>query len=338
MSRAFRGVARLALGMAISGVSVFLVLQVVDLEEAALHLGAASWPVLGLALVGIWADVLLRAVRWQLLLRPIAHISLVRVTRYLLVGYLANNVLPARVGELVRAHYVGDRERVSRASVVGTIVVERALDVMGLVFIGFIAWWLTGMLGAIQPLLAVGLVVSVAAGGVIWGMPLIQRVRVARRFADRGHRGRRLATGLGAGLAVVRSRQLVFRAGVLTLLAWIATGAAFQAASASLALQLSPAEIMMVVAGVNLATAIPSAPGYVGTFELAAVAIAGMFGADPTGSFAVAVLVHAAILVSTTIGGIVAMHAVGVRWSALAAETAAEPTGPAWHRRWTTGR
>ncbi len=318
MTPAFRQWVRLGLGAAISGVCIFLVLQVVDLNQVGRHLGAASWPLLVAAVIAIWTDLLLRSLRWQALLQPIAAISLMHVTRYLLVGYLANNVLPARVGELVRGHYVGDREGVSRASVVGTIIVERVLDVMGLVLIGGVAWWLTGMLGSIQPLLVAGLAVSVLAGGVIYGLPLIRRLRIARRFAERGHRIHRVASDLGLGLAVVRRWQIVLRASALTLLAWLATAIAFQAASASLSLQLSPAEVLMLAAGVNLATAIPSAPGYLGTFELAAVALAGTLGADPSTAFAMAVLVHAAILISTTIGGLLAMYSVGIRWSSLA--------------------
>ena len=47
---------------------------------------------------------------------------------YLAVGYAANNVLPARLGELVRSHYLGDREGISRTTTLGTVVVERVVD------------------------------------------------------------------------------------------------------------------------------------------------------------------------------------------------------------------
>lgn len=318
MTPAFRAFVRLGSGAAISGVCVFLVLQVVDLGQVGRHIGAATWPLLILGVIAIWADLLLRSMRWQALLQPLADIPLVRVTRYLLVGYLANNVLPARVGELVRGHYAGGREGVSRASVVGTIIVERVLDVLGLVLIAGLAWSVTGMLGSIRPLLMAGLAVTVLAVATIFGLPLLRRLRMAQRFAARGHRIHRLASDLASGLVVVRRWQLLLKASALTLLAWFATAVAFQAASASVSLQLSPAEVLMLSAGVNLATAIPSAPGYLGTFELAAVALAGTFGADPSAAFAMAVLVHAAILISTTIGGLLAMYSVGISWSSLA--------------------
>ena len=76
-------------------------------------------------------DVTLRALRWRGLLAPIARLRLPTVAASLLVGYLANNILPARLGELVRSHHLGDRTGVSRASILGTVVVERVVDTGG---------------------------------------------------------------------------------------------------------------------------------------------------------------------------------------------------------------
>ena len=65
---------------------------------------------------GIVVDLLFRGLRWQRLLAPIHPVPYRRALGYLLIGYLANNLLPARLGELVRAHYLGDREGVSRTT------------------------------------------------------------------------------------------------------------------------------------------------------------------------------------------------------------------------------
>ena len=77
-------------------------------------------------------DLALRALRWQRLRRPIATVRYPPMLGYLLIGYLANNVLPARLGELVRSHYLGDREGISRASALGTVVVERVVVIVRL--------------------------------------------------------------------------------------------------------------------------------------------------------------------------------------------------------------
>ena len=114
---------RVGIGLAISIFSIWFVLRDVDLGQAWAIIRTASpaWLVLGLLCLS--ADVLLRAVRWQRLILPIQRVRFLPILGYLLVGYLANNVLPARLGELVRSHYLGDRERISRASTLGTVVV-----------------------------------------------------------------------------------------------------------------------------------------------------------------------------------------------------------------------
>ena len=73
---------------------------------------------------------LARALRWQRLLAPIAAVPYLHMLQYLLVGYVFNNVLPARLGELVRSHYAGDREGISRSTTLGTVVVERVIDLV----------------------------------------------------------------------------------------------------------------------------------------------------------------------------------------------------------------
>jgi uncharacterized protein (TIRG00374 family) len=114
-----------------------------------------------------------RTLRWQRLLAPIAHVPYHHTLGYLLVGYLANNVLPARIGELVRSHYAGDREGISRSTTLGTIVVERVVDLVTVVAIASVAILVLSVRGivasavlagaAVAALLAVVLAIGIAA-------------------------------------------------------------------------------------------------------------------------------------------------------------------------------
>jgi len=106
--------------MAVSIASVLLVLRSVDLRQVTGLLAHAALPLFALAVAATSLDVVLRAGRWRVLVSPLTVVPLNRVLSYLLVGYLANNVLPGRAGELVRSHYLGDREGASRVSILGT--------------------------------------------------------------------------------------------------------------------------------------------------------------------------------------------------------------------------
>jgi len=110
VKRLTTGLARSGIGILISLVCVYLALRGVDLGQTAGLMGTVRLPWLCLAVVGISADLVFRALRWQRLIAPIHPVPLGRLSGYMLVGYLANNVLPARLGELVRSHYLGDRE------------------------------------------------------------------------------------------------------------------------------------------------------------------------------------------------------------------------------------
>ncbi len=311
-----RSLLRGGIGIAISVVSLYLVLRQVDLTAVGRVLGSAApgWVAGVMACIAI--DVLCRTVRWQGLLAPIQRVRFVPVLGYLLVGYLANNVLPARLGELVRSHYLGDRENLSRATTLGTIVVERVVDTAVLVAIASAAILLLHVRGVVASAVLVGLgitgllVVGLAAALVAHRLPYADRAVTA---VERWPTVISLAGRLRGGLAVAGRPRTVTVAVAWSLVAWSATVVAFAAAGQAVGVQLTWGQAALLAAGVSLATAIPAGPGYLGTFELAAVQIAAVFGVGADPAVALAVLVHAVILVLTSVGGAVALLLLGWR-------------------------
>jgi uncharacterized membrane protein YbhN (UPF0104 family) len=99
----------------------------------------------------------------------------------------------------------------------------------------------------------------------------------------------------------------------LTLAAWVLDATVFWVAARSLGLELAPLGAMLVSAVAVLSTAVPTAPGYVGTYELAAVAAAGVAGITGESALALAVLVHVITLVPLSAGGALALWAIGGR-------------------------
>src|SRR5213078_940959 len=117
-------------GFAVSIVALLIVINGVDLQATADVLRSADPRWIAFGAVFVCADLAFRGVRWQRLVHPIRSVRYLHMLGYLLIGYLMNNVLPARLGELVRSHYLGDREGISRASALGTVVVERVVDLV----------------------------------------------------------------------------------------------------------------------------------------------------------------------------------------------------------------
>jgi uncharacterized protein (TIRG00374 family) len=309
-----RPLLRALLGVAISAVAVALVIRQVDLGAAweVLREAAPAWVAAAVACIAL--DVGLRALRWRALLAPVARLPLTSVAASMLIGYLANNVLPARLGELVRSHHLGDRTGVSRASVLGTVVVERVVDTAVLVTIASVSIVILSVRGLVASAVLLGLaatgilVAGLALALVAHRLPFADRVIAA---VERRPAVARAAARLRGGLAVAGRPRTMTSAIAWSVAAWTATIVAFAAAGQAIGVELTWGQAALLAAGVSLVTAIPAGPGYVGTFELAAVEIAGAVGIAANPAFALALLVHAVILAVTSVGGVVAFLAAG---------------------------
>jgi hypothetical protein len=311
-----RFVFRAVVGIAISVLAFAIVFRSVDPEVTGRILAEAAPGWLALVAVFLVVDVLVRAVRWRRLLAPIKDVPFLATLEYLLIGYLANNVLPARLGELVRCHYLGDRQGISRTTALGTVVVERVVDIAVVVAIAAFAIIVLSIRGLVASAVLVGvaivvlLVIALAIGIAAHRVPGAERVAAA---AARWPRLGELTTKLRHGLAVAGRPRTLFEALALSVVAWGATLLAFAAAGQAVGVELTVGQASLLAAGVALAAAIPSGPAALGTFELAGVRIAQAFGVAAEPAFAIALLVHGAILVITSVGGIIALIRLGWR-------------------------
>lgn len=323
-------VLRGTIGIGISLVSLGLVLRQVDFASVAQVLSTAVPAWLAVMIAFQLVDVAVRGLRWQWLLAPIQRVPYLRTLDYLLVGYLANNILPARLGELVRSHYLGDREGVSRTTTLGTVVVERVVDIAVLVAIASVAILILQVRGVVASAVLVGLALTgLLVLGLVVALVAHRLPGAERAIAtiERWPRVHELGRRLRGGLAVAGRPRTLGGAVGLSLVTWASTIVAVAAAGRSIGLELSTAEAALFASGIALATAIPSGPGYLGTFELAGVTIGRVLGIPADTAFALALIVHVSILAITSLGGTIAFVRIWRRTPARAGEPgqASEP-------------
>ena len=306
------------LGIAVSVFAVWVLLGSVDIEAAFAVLRTASPAWIAVMFLTAMIDIGARGARWRALLAPIAPLPYRRVLGYTYIGYLANNVLPARLGELYRSHALGEGEGVSRPTVLGTVVVERVVDTVMVVAIASLAVVVLSARGVMSSAVLLGLafvtllVIGLGLGIAAHRLPGADRVAamVARR-PRLLELGRRLRDGLAvAGRPRTMAVALAFSA-----LAWTASITTFLAAGQAIGVELTVAQGALLTSGVALVTIVPSGPGYLGTFELTVVGIASGFGIPRDDAFALGLLVHLVSLATTSIGGVVAVLAVRRRAS-----------------------
>lgn len=232
-----------------------------------------------------------------------------------MIGYMANNVLPLRAGEVVRAYVVARRVRAARGVsdafwlVTGTMVVERVLDSLALVLIlaalvlvipvpHFLEWAAAAVLAI--DLASVALLIAIAR------RPDVSR-RLLARLTRRWPALERATVGVFdaalRGLEGIRAGAHLAPMLAWTVVVWLLPALASWAMLRAVHLELPFVAGWTVLAFVGLGISVPSAPGYVGVFHAAAALALGVFGAPPAAAVAYGVLYHASQFVPITLVG-----------------------------------
>lgn len=284
------------LGLFVSAVAIGVLLSIVDLQSVWATLrGASPIPLIG-TLAVIATQLTLRTVRWRYLLPFQSHgakPSVARLMPVLAIGYLGNTVLPVRLGEPVRAYVGSLRERLDFASTLGSVLLERFIDATTLAAVAAVAavvsrapaWIVAG--SAVLGGVALVVTLALLSGAV----PRVLAYANERVFSERLRTVLRFLTRIGHGAGDQRRLVITFAVAVSSL-AWLLDGVTFWLVGAALDVELTYGQALLIASVTILGTAIPSAPGYVGTFELAGVAVASAVGLPPSQGLAVALVAH----------------------------------------------
>ena len=324
---------RILIGLLVSVVFLVLLLSQVDRGELldALRQVSPGWIAVALVLFG--AAVWVRAQRWAAILRPIVPLRQTEAASLMTIGLAANNVLPARTGEIVRAVLLKRQRGVSGFAVLATILVERILD--GLVLAIFLAVTiaLAGGTTALQVFAALvgGTFVLLTAIVALLAMrPAIgeRLIAFALRFVPGRIRDRAAgwAERFMSGLTPMRTPRAWAVVTGLTTLSWGLEALSAWAVGQAFGLGLHPGIYFGVAGAANLSMAAPSTSGGIGPYEFFAREVVGRFGVATSTGTAYALVLHATVLIPVALVGIflVWRQDLGFRTLAADAEDVAE--------------
>lgn len=337
-------------GLLISAIFLYLALRGLGLKDLGKALKDAQylWLIPGVIVyfLGVWA----RAWRWHYLLRPIKAIPTRTMFPIVAIGYMGNNIYPARAGEVLRAVVLKRRAGVPISASLATIIVERVYD--GVVMLAFVFLNLpelaslsadSGFIGSIRALALIGTaaflgallifllaamfprqaerVLSALARRLLpesLRLPLKNRPLLLRsRFIDIGKRF------LG-GLESLRSPQEALMVFLTSIVIWLFETGKYWFVMHAFPFQVSFFALMLMNGIVNLATTIPSAPGYVGTFDAPGIAVLGAYGVDQAVAAAYTLVLHAALWFPITLLGMIYAAREGIRWDSRMEQLKAE--------------
>ena len=307
---------RLWLGIAVSALFLVFLVWTIEFQELIRALKEANYLYLAPAVIIYFVGIYFRAARWRYILSPLHQVSSRRLYPVVVMGYAANNVLPARAGELVRAYYMAQRERFSGSAALATIGVERIYDGLTLFVISVIATLFLLLLGAFGNVGEVyrntGIALAVVAGAIlIAGLVTVTVVatnphtmsvidRILALFPERIRpRLRNLTLNFIQGLSILSSPRQHGMVFLLSIPVWLAEIAVYLTVAYSFGLQdylgshLNLAlAIVLVTATSNLSTAVPVTIGGIGPFELIAQQTLTILGVGAAVAASYALVVH----------------------------------------------
>jgi uncharacterized protein (TIRG00374 family) len=270
-------------------------------------------PAVLLYFIGVW----FRAVRWRILLTPVVEISTRSVLPVVVIGFMANNLLPFRAGELARAYALSKKTGARKTAALATIAVERLFD--GITMLGFILGAAT-VVSLTSDLRHVALIAFIVFSAAIL---LLTLLTVGGDFRDRliqlvlgplptplADRIERIAESFLAGLGVLKRRRDLAMVAICSVLAWSFEASMYWMIARGfddpLPETMTVAATTLTTGVANLATLIPSSPGYVGAFETGVtLVVEGALGVNGALALSYAFLVHAALFFPVTIAGLI---------------------------------
>lgn len=332
--------------MAFSAGLLLLFFWQLDLGDTLEHLRDADYIWLIPALALYFLAVLFRAIRWRFLLMHIKAVPALRLYSPVVVGYMANNLLPVRLGEFVRAWFFSEREGVSKSAALGTVLLERVFDGVGLLIIALVVWPFLDVsevfsafsddIGIPEGVL-IGLILSLFLGvlALMFGVAIFPRLRdivvgFLLKFLPKRIRepAQNILYSFVDGLSGLRNPKRVVLILAVTMPVWLAEGAMYHIIGWAFDLGVPYNGSLFITAIANLAVSLPSAPGGIGPFEYGTKVVLEGFNESPEVAAAYAVILHAALLAPVTMLGLFFMWLHNLSFSEMtrrSTEVEAEP-------------
>ena len=305
-------------GIAISVALMVYLLYEVNFAELGTALKGANYWWLIPNIILIMVTMVFRAYRWKHMIMPIKDIPMPRLFSITMIGFMANNVLPFRLGEFVRAYSLASKEQVSKSASMATIFVERIVFDLLMLLVIF------GVVLLVSPLIVVeelkmGAIVTVIAGliGLILAIYLSSRgerdSHILKRILNIMPRRIRpvienVVTRFSTGLEFMRDGKRVFWASFHTLMIWIIMGLSnyFIFLAFGHPLPIAASFVLLVV--VSILIMVPSSPGFVGVYHFGAVLSLGFYNVYEEEAISIALVMHATQFLVITLVGFYYLH------------------------------
>lgn len=315
---------QLLIGFVISAFFIYLALPGLHLSEVAASLRTANywWIIPGVVVyfLGLWA----RSWRWYYTLRHLKPIPLTRLYPLICIGYFGNNIYPFRAGEVIRSYVLKQQEDVPISSSLATVFIERVFDGLVMLLFVFLALPFAPTLPATYRNLVILLTVLLLGATLVFVWMATQPVFMARVY---GWVSNHLLPGMirprvdvvyerfMVGLHSLSSRYDVLMIFGTSVVIWLMETVKYWFVMHAFDFSVSFLVLMLMNGLVNLATTLPSAPGYIGTFDTPGIETLAAFGVERNLAAGYTFTLHAALWLPVTLVGAYYFWRAQLHWS-----------------------
>lgn len=307
---------QILLGVALSAVLLYLSLRNVDFQEVVHHVRSARLvPILaGVALATL--TFVLRIFRWQLLLlgNDGRRLGTGPLWHAIAMGFMANNVLPLRVGEVVRTYAAARLTDTRFTAVLASIAVERLFDAVAVIALLAVGLFTASLpenavagfgVGRIVTVAGLAALAGLAVAGLVVAFPLAAE-RIVRRVVPAERLAARLIgmiEGVRQGLSVLRSPARVLWVVLWSFTVWGVSALSFYVMLGAFGIAVDFSGALLMQGLIMFGIALPSTPGYVGAFELPIIAVLGLYDVSESLAAAYALTYHVTTFLPITLLG-----------------------------------
>ena len=300
----------LLVSVILAGVFLYFALRNLDWQVFFAALKGARYSYLPIILFLININYLFRALRWRGLLLNEKHISVFTVFWANMTGYLGNNVLPARAGEVMRAAYIARKENISISFIIATGVTERLVDLAALVIVGAVSLFFVDALPrSVQDALKSFAIIALAGVVFLFLLPYFHGI-FSRILAMLSFLGDSLKTKIQEftsrfieGIKVISRAERGLPFIFFTALIWLLDGIGTVFFALAFNESLTLMQAFLFIAALGLSSAIPSTPGYVGVYQFVAVTVLAPFGIKRESALAMILVSQALNLLIVSLWG-----------------------------------
>ncbi len=317
------------IGLIISIIFLYIALNGLQIGDVWNTLTEARYIWLLPGILVYFLAVWVRAWRWHYLLRPLKKIPTRTMFPIVAIGYMGNNIYPARAGEILRAIVLKRKEAVSISSSLATIIVERVFD--GVVMLAFIFLNLSelakltstsGIIGNIQQIAIWGSAAFISAlvlfllAAMFPDISEKVSIKIINTILPKKIRERsiNLVIKFLSGLESLRSPMDVLMIFLTSALIWLLETGKYWFVMHAFPFEISFFALMLMNGIVNLATTLPSAPGYVGTFDAPGIALLKAYNIPGEIAAGYTLVLHVALWLPITALGAYYFIKEGLKW------------------------